>query len=156
MERDDLVREVYAHFGLAMYLAQVLEHGIVNAMVVAKLPSSNSTTRQDIDVFMDQQFKNTLGRLLGELQRHIAVPDRLARILSEALSKRNWLAHSYFRERAADFVTAAGCHRMILELGEAQQLLTQADHELAMVVRPIRERYGVTEEAVETEVSKFY
>ena len=156
MERDDLVRDVYAHFGLAMYLAQVLEHGIVNAMVAAQMPSSNSITRQDIDAFMDQQFRNTLGRLLRELQKHIAVPDRLERILSEALSKRNWLAHNYFRERAEDFVTAAGCNRMIVELEGVQQLLTHADHELAMVVRSILERYGATEEAVATEVSKFY
>jgi hypothetical protein len=37
---DEHVKTVYAHFGLAVYLAQVLEHGLVNALVfVDLLPS---------------------------------------------------------------------------------------------------------------------
>jgi len=35
MEDGEHIKEVYAHFGLAIYLAQVLEHGIVNALVCA-------------------------------------------------------------------------------------------------------------------------
>ena len=107
MERDDLVRDVYAHFGLAMYLAQVLEHGIVNAMIAAKLPFRQTVTRQDIDAFMERQFKKPLGKLLQELTRHITVRGDLERVLTEALAMRNRLAHHYFRERAGDFVTAA-------------------------------------------------
>jgi hypothetical protein len=49
MNRDNLVRDVYAHFGLAMYKVQVLEHGVVNAMVVARMPDRDRITRQEID-----------------------------------------------------------------------------------------------------------
>ena len=38
MNRDDLVRDTYAHFGLAIYMAQVLEQAIVTTMVVARMP----------------------------------------------------------------------------------------------------------------------
>ena len=155
MNRDDLVRDTYAHFGLAIYRAQVLEQGIVNAMVVARMPDRGHVTRQDIDAFMDRQFKHTLGQLLLELKKYVAVQDELARILSEALSKRNWLVHDYFKERAEEFVTDAGCHRMISELEGTQQLFKHADHTLDLLVRPIRERFGVTDEAIAREVSKF-
>tara|TARA_R110001583_G_C5419106_1_gene387649 strand:- start:39 stop:200 length:162 start_codon:yes stop_codon:yes gene_type:complete len=37
MDEGEHVKDVYAHFGLAMYLAQVLEHGIVNALVYTDL-----------------------------------------------------------------------------------------------------------------------
>ncbi len=156
MERDDLVRDVYAHFGLAMYLAQVLEHGIVNAMIAAKLPFRQTVTRQDIDAFMERQFKKPLGKLLQELTRHITVRGDLERVLTEALAMRNRLAHHYFRERAGDFVTAAGCHGMIGELKEAQQLLMHAEQSLDMVVRPMRRSCGVTDEIIAREVAKFY
>lgn len=37
MDDGEHIKEVYAYFGLAIYLAQVLEHGIVNALVCADL-----------------------------------------------------------------------------------------------------------------------
>jgi hypothetical protein len=49
MDQGDQIRDTYAHFGLAMYMAQVLEHGLVNAMVIARafhrLTSTPSWTR---------------------------------------------------------------------------------------------------------------
>ena len=77
MNEEEQTRDVYAHFGLALYLAQVLEHGIVNAMVAARLPYRSGVTRGDIDAFMGDQFEKPLGRLIGALGEHIAVPDTL-------------------------------------------------------------------------------
>jgi len=151
MKRDDLVRETYAHFGLAMYNAQVLEHGIVNAMVVARMPERDKITRSGIDAFMNRQFDSTLGQLVRELQRYVEVPNDLEESLRKALSRRNWLAHDYFRERAEDFVTDAGCHRMIEELGVAQRLFQGVDEKLTGLVRPIREKFGLTDEAIVAE-----
>lgn len=56
-DRDALVREIYAHYGLAMYQAQVLEHGIVNAMVYAQMPNRHRITRADIEAFTGRQFE---------------------------------------------------------------------------------------------------
>ena len=53
MNRGDEIRDVYAHFGLALYLAQVLEHGIVNAMVAGRLPHREGVTRSEIDAYGD-------------------------------------------------------------------------------------------------------
>lgn len=132
--RDDLVRDTYAHFGLAMCKAQVLEHGI------------------EIDTFIDQQFENTLGQLVRELKKYVAVPADLSEVLSEALVKRNWLAHDYFREHATDFVTEIGCSRMISELEAVQRFFDDAGQTLGAIVRSIRERFGVTDEAIAAEV----
>jgi hypothetical protein len=41
MDKDEHHKEVYAHFGLAVFTAQVLEHGIVNALVLCDLISNN-------------------------------------------------------------------------------------------------------------------
>ena len=154
MTRDDLVRDTYAHFGLAIYKAQVLEHGIVNAMVIARMPERGKVTRQDIDAFMGQQFKSTLGRLLREMRKITVVPDNLGNVLEQALARRNWLVHNYFGERAEEFVTDPGCHRMIAELESAQELFDQASQSVDLLVRPIRERFGLTDEAIATEVQK--
>ena len=53
VERDDAMddgnyhtREVYAHFGLAVYQAQVLEHGVVNLLTLAKIFPDPAATRE--------------------------------------------------------------------------------------------------------------
>src|SRR5438034_11431655 len=119
MTTDEHIREVYAYFGLAAYFGQVLEHGIVNAMVILRLPNRDRFTRGDIDAFMDQQFENTLGKLIKTLRAEIALPADLEGILKQALKLRNWLCHDYFRERAREFMTEAGRAGMLAELEDA-------------------------------------
>jgi hypothetical protein len=151
MDRDDLVRDTYAHYGLAMYQAQVLEHGIVNAMVYARMPERNRVTRDEIDTFMGRQFEKTLGALLREIKKYVDVPADLAADLTEALRRRNHLAHEYFRERAEAFMTNDGCLRMIQELQDWQAFLRDVTGRLAELVRPIGERFGITADRVAAE-----
>ena len=83
---EDNVREMYARFGAAVYAGQVLEHGIVNAMVVVQLLKRNKFGSFDIDGFMDQQFKNTLGKLIRNLKEYLVLPSDLEQLLVKALS----------------------------------------------------------------------
>ena len=151
MDRDALVRDTYAHYGLAMYQAQVLEHGIVNAMLCARMPDRDRITRADIDAFRDRQFEKTLGALLRELGKHVEVPPDVADALTRALRLRNVLAHDYFRERATVFMTDEGCLAMIAELETYRETFSEADVRLAELVRPIRERFGVTDDRIQAE-----
>ena len=149
---DDLVRETYAHFGAAVFRAQTLETEIVNAMVIARLPEINLISRQEIDAFMNRPL--TLGQLLKELKKYAPVHDELEQTLQEALEKRNWLVHAYFKERAKEFMSSAGCNLMIIELEGAQRLFWDATHKLNIFVKPIRKRFGITDEALEREFER--
>jgi hypothetical protein len=151
MTVDEHVREVYAWFGLAVYCGQVLEHGVVNAMVTLRLPKRERFTRGDIDMFMDRQFEKTLGRLIKELQAEMPLPADLEESLRKALETRNWLCHDYFRERAVEFMTEAGRNGMLAELAHARELLVRADRSLTSVVQPIADRHGLTTAAIRAE-----
>jgi hypothetical protein len=154
MDRDALVRDTYAHYGLAMYQAQVLEHGVVNAMVYARLAERHRVTRDEIDAFMGLEFEKTLGALLRNLKTYVTVPDSLATSLPEALRLRNFLAHDYFRERAAAFMTEAGCLAMIEELQVWQEQFRGASRALTELMKPIGERFGITSEAIAGEAER--
>lgn len=45
---DEQVRNVYAHFGLAVYFAQVFEFGVVIALVTLRLPQSDMLSVRDL------------------------------------------------------------------------------------------------------------
>jgi hypothetical protein len=158
-DAEETTKEVYARFGLAMYYAQVLEHGLVNAMVCLQLlPNMRAVARDHeqwsvaIDGFMDRQVQTTLGQMIKAFGGGSDVPPDLERLLRRALEKRNWLAHHYFRERADEFVTHDGRLRMISELEIVRKLLDDADRALDLFIKPVRERYGITDEWIEREL----
>ena len=151
---DDQTRDVYAHYGLAMYLAQTLEHGIVNALVILRLPEKNKYTRKDIDEFMEGRFQKTLGALLKHLKSEVPLPPDLESTLTTALNRRNFLAHHYFREKAESSVTRNGRTQMLQELQVDQQLFEKADEQLEKALTPIRVRHGVTDGVYEAEYKR--
>ena len=150
---DEHVKTVYAHFGLALYLAQVLEHGLANALMCAELlprragkPVPRKEWEAEFDAFMDQQFEQTLGRLIRGLRSATSVPADLEGLLTDALKTRNFLTHHFFRERAESFMSRDGREKMIREFELAQKLFEAADERLTEVAKPLREKYGLSDE----------
>lgn len=148
------VREVYARFGLAIYSAQCLEHGLVNAflylhLIPSKMPLSRSKEWEDeVDSFTSKHFEHTLGRMIKDLEKFTNVSPSLSKKLSEALKIRNWLAHDYFRERAREFLSSEGRMSMIKELDDATSTMNAADAELSLTLDPMLKKYGITEELI--------
>jgi len=149
------IKTVYAHFGLALFLAQVLEHGLVNALVLVELlptragnPVPHKQWEATYDSFCEQNFKATLGKMIRNLKEAVVIPANLERILDEALRKRNFLAHDYFRERDVAFLSKEGREKMIDELQDAQALFKAADTNVEEVTKTARDRYGITEEYI--------
>lgn len=156
------IRDVYAHFGLTIYLAQVLEHGLVLAMVYLDLiPSSRGKVKDNndwakrMDSFVDRHFENTLGRMIRDLGQVTQVPADLQNMFAHALERRNWLAHDYFRERAAEFISVKGRESMLRELKAAQHLFESTDDRLTAVMKPVLEKYGFTDERLKVEMELF-
>ena len=158
-DRDgEHVKEVYARFGLAVYYAQVLEHGLVNALLVLDLlPSRRHLARSRaeweaaVGNFMGRHFEGTMGQLMKSLRVVTAVPSDLEALLHEALERRNRLVHDFFRERAADFMSTRGREDMLREVDECRSSFEAADSRLAEIIRPLRLKAGVTDELVAAE-----
>lgn len=162
MDEDEQHKEVYAHFGLACYFAQVLEHAIINSLILTQLiPSyhgkieSQNQWEEIFDSFMEKKFEKTLGQLIITLGKSVPVPCELERELLYALSKRNWIIHHYFRENAENFFTFNGRVRMINELIEIQRIFQESDSSLNQAMKPYRERYGFTDEEKEKAVHEY-
>jgi len=152
-DADEHVKAVYAHFGLAVYFAQVLEHALVNGLVFIDLipkragnPVPKQQWYKEFDSFMDRHFETTLGKMIRSLKAVVSVPPDLEVSLSDALKKRNFLAHDYFRERATEFMIKTGRDEMIAELEDARELFDAAGKKLDEVVKPLREQFGFTDE----------
>jgi len=154
LDENEHCKEVYAHAGLALYFAQVLEHGVVNAMLFARMPEYEKVTRAELDAFLAKQFEKTLGAMLKAMRRYVTVPPDVEKLLNEALRKRNRLTHEFFREFAEHFMNAKGRDEMLAWLQDAESMFQRANTELKSLTTQIREKYGITEEAIAKEMAK--
>jgi hypothetical protein len=158
---DEHIKEVYARFGLAVYFAQVLELGLVNALIFLHLiPSRRHRARSRdewgavVNTFIDRHFEATMGHLIKNLRDVTQVDTDLERLLSDALKRRNWLVHDFFRERATNFVSASGRQQMLTEIDECRELFQSADERLEAIVEPLRLGAGITDEFLAEEYQR--
>ncbi|WP_454885898.1 hypothetical protein [Sphingomonas oryzagri] len=151
-------REVYARFGLAMSQAQVLEHGMVNTMLVFTLmPTMRShpdetSWQAAFDRFYDVELGKTFGNMLRGLTSIESFPAELLERLRAAKTDRDHLAHRFFREHDMDFMTREGRTRMIVECETLIEQFTELDHDIETFAEQQRQRYGFTKEWIDEKV----
>ncbi|WKZ29362.1 MAG: hypothetical protein QY323_01370 [Patescibacteria group bacterium] len=155
-DETEEVKEVYAYFGLAVYAAQCLEHGLVNAMVCLRLiperrskVSTVSEWEKEVDAFYDNEFRKTLGQMVSAFRQYVEMPADLIAGLTNALEIRNWLSHRYFRERAEDFMFPEGRKKMLVELLSSAETIRATDRQLESFIAPLLQKYRITQELLD-------
>jgi hypothetical protein len=150
--RDDQTREVYAHAGLALYMAQVLEHGLANVIVAARAGSPEFKSAQDYEDVHDDLLSKTMGTQLREALRVVAFSEAQIQELKRALKKRNFLVHHFFRERVGQSISVAGRSSMITELDEIRDAFKAIDDQIQEITLAFFEKHGITREMWQAEV----
>lgn len=153
MNNDSQIRDVYAHFGLAIYLAQCLEQSIfIHLMFFDFFPRNAKNFKdrmhweQAFDHYESTELGKTMGRLIQKLKDAGQPTDEIKAVLANVLIERNRLAHKYFAENSIAFVTEAGRKKMIAELETIQDLFRTAAAMIDAITTPVARRYGFTEE----------
>ena len=155
-DEGDQCREIYALYGLVMYYAQVLEHGLVNLLYVLALDRGEITQTTQIDAFYDSAFRKTLGRLLKELPSTTvnAVDGDFDRQLQQGRDRRNFLAHHFFRVRAEMLATHPGRAAMRGELLAELEHFQTHEKRIDVVLFDIGAAHGFTPAAVQGEFDR--
>jgi len=145
-DESEHIKEVYAHFGLAIYLAQCVEHTIVNGLfytdllpdVLHKVKGREPFTKQDweaaFDAFRDQRFRLTLGNMFKTFKKSLPVDQELEDKLIFIKQNRYFLAHQFFRVRAQEFISRVGRDKMIKELKQYQESFEEVDGQLSALI----------------------
>ncbi len=128
-ERDiDLVREVYAHFGLAYYQTEVLHRALSSIYAVVPFDTAAGITGPRVEERMAQAFGLTLGQLVAAIDPWLN--DELRTILGDAVERRNFLAHQFWYDRAHLFFTDVGLTDVLSELLEHISVFERAERDV--------------------------
>lgn len=148
---SERIKTVYATFGLAFYYAQCVERSLSILLATKYGPGPTKITRTQYDELLQKLFSKTFGGLAKHLRETVGTPEEFEDTLTEAIDKRNWLAHHYFWERAGHFVTEEGCFFMISELEKVADFFIAFEQQLDSITKQYIGQHGITEEMLALE-----
>jgi hypothetical protein len=140
---DELVKDVFAHYGLAAYLAHVLERSLVNALTTVYGPGSTRLTERQLEERFQDLSKKGLGSLLTTL-REAGLSAEVLLVVQAALEDRDRLVNRFFWDHAVDFASEDGCHRMLSELTEMEHRFLECDARVTNEVHQWAAAHGLT------------
>ncbi len=117
---------VFACFGSAAQHSYFFEDALGKFLLVYHKIFKKSLTLQDFENIETKIEQKTSGALLKELRKHVAIHDNtIEQCLDNALQKRNFLIHRFFRE-TEKFHTKKGRMEMLRELVGIEKELEKA------------------------------
>lgn len=132
-EDDAQARLVFAEYGFAAFSAQKLENGLLVVLQLANVHARVFQTRAEALASIEKNGVVSMGALLAQLMPIIEDSELLDE-LREALVRRNWLVHHFFREHQNDEMTMAGTNLMVSDCRQAAALFQSASARLGDVM----------------------
>jgi hypothetical protein len=144
---DELIREMYARFGLAYYQSECLHRGLCIILAWSGLPSRELITRPRVEERLALAFSLTHGDVTAKL--HGVLPAELVGEISQAVDTRNFLAHHFWFERAHLMFSVNNVRQLIAELDGYAEMFDRLDARVSEWSEPMREKAGLTDQVLE-------
>jgi len=146
--------ELYAEFGIAAEMAQVMEVEAGNAALsyLAMFVDTDRITPEETDMFrsvIDDVNRKTLGAMLKHIKAFGNFDDKLVEIVDKALERRNYLTHKFFRTHNFAIQSESGRMEMITELTQIQSALQLGTGVLTAVTNSLTHFAGRVDQTAE-------
>jgi hypothetical protein len=151
--------ELYTAYRIAAEEAQGLEveAGNVALFFVAFLVGTDQIDDHKRALFSSLERdvnRRTLGNLLRQLRGLISFDETIIRIIDEALEKRNYLTHHFFRVHNFAIFSEDGRGEMTKELKEIQRTFGMARSYLSAISSLLGKHAGIQEAEIEQLVER--
>jgi hypothetical protein len=143
---EDL-RLLYFEFGRTAEMAQVMEIEAGNlALAFVSLAFDPSKITDDerglFRAIVDDVNSRTFGNLLKQIRKIGSVSENIENSIDEALEKRNYLVHKFFRSHNLQINSEEGRKEMIAELRAIHESLSRAHTVLAGMTQTLNQAFG--------------
>jgi hypothetical protein len=146
-EYPDTLRLLYLEFGRTAEVAQIMEMEAGNlALSFVSLAFDPSKITDDerglLRAIVDDVNSRTFGNLLKQIRTIGGVSESIQRIVEEALEKRNYLVHKFFRSHNLRINSEEGRNEMIADLRAIHESLSRAHAVLAGMTQTLNQAFG--------------
>jgi hypothetical protein len=165
-DEDADLTELFAYFGRAAYMANVLETALAQTLLqveyMTRVRAEFARTKgkdfdrqkyeNEFDTYFEAQLSKTMGQLGKLVKEFPDLNDELKGRIQEAIDRRNFLIHDYWREAGYMFGTEEGRAAMIAELSNDIDTFEKLAHDIMEATKPVRARLGISEETLNKRV----
>jgi hypothetical protein len=164
---DQQVIEVFARFGRAMYMANVVEDQLVLTLMQVQFMRTKedfvraqgkgfdrATIEAEWNAYEKDQRKKTMGELRNLVKTSADFDEALKKRIDDAKARRDFLAHNYWREQALAMQTKEGREKMIAELTADTETFEKLAGDIREAMEPVRQKLGIKEEKLDALVEK--
>jgi hypothetical protein len=158
--------ELFAYFGRAVYMANVLETALAQTLLqveyMTRVRAEYVRTKgkdfdrkkheDEFDTYFEEQLSKTMGQLGKLVKAFPDLSDELKGRIEEAIKRRNFLIHDYWREAGYMFETEDGRAKMIAELSNDIDTFEKLAQDIMEATKPVRARLGISEETLNERV----
>lgn len=142
---SEKAKEIYARFGLCIYAFQVLEHQLMNMLLIkAKSEKIDMTSKEYDDIFYSYSDK-TLGKLIEKVVQLYDIPDIKRQKLWNIHQKRNYYVHHYFKDHSEYFFSETKQIKMLEEIISTTDEVSNLDASLEALTQPLMDKINVNE-----------
>jgi hypothetical protein len=138
MNQSENLHQLYAEFGMAAERAQVLEleaGNVILSFVALTVDPEKISAADKVGYkkLVDEVDRKTLGNLLRHIRKIVEFDSSSEEIISEALSKRNYLVHGFFKKHNFSIYKESGQKIMRSELSEISKQMDIAHMHLTSI-----------------------
>jgi len=144
-ERD---REMYALFGHCVYNFQLLEHQLMNMIMVYYKSRNTTLDENEYDMLFKNYSDKTMGKLIGKVVSLYSLERGKKKVLLQINKKRNFFVHHYFKNRNIKLFNENGRIEIINEINEVDDLVIDMDKYLTHITKPLTETLGITDDYI--------
>ena len=149
-EQEYIVREIFAYYGRTMYMAQTIEKGIMNQIVVSQHKHGITKTRYD-EIHHEKSLM-TFGQLKREIKEIDCFSESELELIEKFHEKRDFLAHKFWWERAVEFYDEKLQHKLLIELDELTAFFDSLNEIVESKARSFIKKHNIDIDGIRNEM----
>ncbi len=149
---EELIKEVYARFGLAYYQSECLHRELCLGYTLQGIYSLTDITKPQLEERTTQAFKLTLGQVSSNIRNDL--PPELQTLLDEAITLRNYIAHHFWYEECQLLFTPEGLESLIEKLVKWADNFEYVDDLFSDYFEKRRQEIGIPDELIQQYMEK--
>ncbi|HSE18654.1 MAG TPA: hypothetical protein VLB46_16480 [Pyrinomonadaceae bacterium] len=143
----DELQELYCKYGRTAEMAQVMEFEAGNLALafISVWFDPKTITDEQRHMFqgvIDDVDKRTFGNLLKQIRKTVTISEKIEQTVTEALEKRNYLTHRFFKKHNFAINSEEGKKVMIAELDDIYRALNLAHAVLSGMTHTLNQAFG--------------
>ncbi|MGX2030352.1 hypothetical protein [Methylocaldum gracile] len=135
--------------GMASFQAQSLEHSLVSLFA-----ATSALEPEAVRKLMDTRYNQTLGKLVRDAAKDLQLSTELTMELEDALQKRNWVTHHFFREYGAVALSSSLLHEATQRLEAIWPMFEKTANNVHQLVIDQQVRSGRSTEQIQAGIER--